>query len=173
MKTNSMTIRASSPRLPNHDRSSESGFTLTETAASLVILMVVGLGVASLFVYATNINSGANDREMASAIGQKRMEWLRTMQYSAATRNLAYSYPNGGLGATSNTGVSETETRAGRTYSVVTRIQDTSVVPAGMPDAGQPTLKTIIVTVTPQGAGTFLGSVTLSTQRSTLTPGAY
>lgn len=154
-------------------RSSERGFTLAETAFSLVILMVVGLGVASLFAYATNANSGANDREMATAIGQKRMEWLRNMQFSAVTRNLAYSYPNGGLGATGDDGVVETETRAGRTYSVVTRIQNTGVVPAGMPDAGQPTLKTITITVTPQAAGMFLGSVTLSTQRSTLAPGTY
>jgi len=173
MATNAITIPAPSPHLASDYRVSEKGFTLMETAASLVILMVVGLGVASLFVYSTNINSGATDREMASAIGQKRMEWLRNMQYSAATRNLAYSYPNGGLGATDDDGVLETETRAGRTYSVVTRIQNTSVVPAGMPQAGESTLKTITITVTPQGAGTFLGSVNLSTQRSTLTPGAY
>ncbi len=153
--------------------SSEAGFTLVETAISLVVLMVVSLGVASLFAYATNANSGATDREMATAIAQKRMEWLRNMDFSANTRNLAYGYPNGGLAATSADGVTETETRAGRRYSVVTRIQNTNVVPVGLPDAGQATLKTVTITVTPQGAGTFLGSVTLSTQRSSLATGTY
>lgn len=143
-----------------------------ETAVSLVIMMVVGIGVASLFAYATNANSAANDREMASAIAQKRMEWLRNMPFSAANRNLAYSYPNGGLGATSVDGVEETETRAGRTYSVLTTIEDTEVVPAGSPDEGEATLKTITIVVTPHN-GIVLGSVTLSAQRSTLVPGTF
>lgn len=151
---------------------SQRGFSLLETSLTLVIMMVVGLGVASLFAYATNANSAANDREMASAIAQKRMEWLRNMPFSATTRSLAYSYPNGGLAATAAAGVLETETRAGRNYTVVTRIDDTSAVPAGNPDEGQPTLKTITITVTPQ-SGIVLGSITLSVQRSTLAHGTF
>ena len=151
---------------------SQKGFTLLETCLTLVIMMIVGLGVASLFAYAINGNSAANDREMASAIAQKRMEWLRNMPFSATTRNLAYGYPNGGMAATAAAGVSETETRAGRTYRVVTRIDNTSVVPAGRPDAGQPTLKTITLTVTPS-SGIILGSVVLTMQRSTLAHGTF
>jgi Tfp pilus assembly protein PilV len=151
----------------------EQGFTLMETAVSLVIMMVIGLGAASLFAYATNSNSGATDRELAMAVSQKRMEWLRNMPFSVTTRNLAYSYPNGGLGATSSSGTTETETSSGRTYTVLTRIENTNVVPAGQPDAGEPTVKTITITVTPQGAGSALGAVALSSQRSTLVPGTY
>ena len=136
------------------------------------LMMVIGLGAAALFAYSTNANSGATDRELAMAIAQKRLEWLRNMPFSTANRDLAYSYPNGGLGATSSSGTTETETSSGRTYTIVTRIQNTSVVPAGQPDEGEPTVKTITITVTPQ-AGTALGSVTLSTQRSTLVPGTY
>lgn len=150
-------------------RFAEGGFTLIETAISLVIMMIIGLGAASLFAYATMANSGANDRELAMAVAQKRMEWLRSIPFSVTTRNLAYSYPNGGLGATA--GTMETETSTGRTYTIVTTIADTSVVPAGQPDAGQPTVKTITLRVTPQGAGPALGSVTLSSERSTLVPG--
>ena len=152
-------------------RSTEQGFTLMETAVSLVIMMVIGLGAASLFAYATMANSGATDRELAMAVAQKRMEWLRNMSFSVTTRNLAYSYPNGGMGAT--TGTTETETSSGRAYTVVTVIEDTRVVPAGQPDAGQPVLKTITIRVTPQGAGPALGGVILSSQRSTLVPGTY
>ena len=152
-------------------RSREQGFTLIETAVSLVIMMVIGLGAASLFAYATMANSGATDRELAMAVAQKRMEWLRTIPFSVTTRNLAYSYPNGGLGAT--TGTTETETSSGRAYTVVTVIEDTRVVPAGLPEAGQPTVKTITIRVTPQSAGPALGGVSLSSQRSTLVPGSY
>lgn len=152
-------------------RSGEHGFTLMEITVSLVIMMIIGLGAASLFAYAINSNSGATDRELAMAVAQKRMEWLRNMPFSVTTRNLAYSYPSGGLAAT--TGTTETETSSGRPYRIVTTIADTSVVPAGQPDAGQPTVKTITITVTPQGAGLALGAVTLSSQRSTLVPGTY
>jgi Tfp pilus assembly protein PilV len=151
--------------------SSEQGFTLLEVAVSLVIMMIIGLGAASLFAYATNANSGATDRELAMAVAQKRMEWLRSIPFSAPNRNLAYSYPNGGLGATA--GTTETETSSGRTYRIVTTIVNTSVVPAGLPDAGQPTVKTITIIVTPQGAGLALGAVALSSQRTTLVPGTY
>jgi hypothetical protein len=134
-------------------------------------MMVIGLGAASLFAYATMANSGAADRDLAMAVAQKRMEWLRTIPFSATTRNLAYAYPNGGLGATA--GVTETEFSSGRTYRIVTVIVNSAVVPVGQPEAGQPTVKTISVTVTPEGAGPALGSVTLSSQRTTLVPGNF
>jgi Tfp pilus assembly protein PilV len=168
-----MSVRRPKSTRAMKGRSSERGFTLLETAIALVIMMVVALGVASLFVYSANINSGANDREVAAAIAQKRIEWLRNVPFSAATRDTAYSYPDGGLGVTPTAGISETETLARRTYTVLTKIENTSVVPAGKPDAGEPTVKTITITVTPQAAGTALGSVRLSTQRSTLVPGTY
>jgi Tfp pilus assembly protein PilV len=153
--------------------SPEKGFTLLETAIALVIMMIVGLGVASLFTYATRANGSADDRELAMAVGQKRMEMLRTIPFTTVTRNVAFSYPNGGLGATSTAGVVETVTNAGRSYVVRTIIQNTSVVPAGNPDAGQPTVKSIQVSITPLGSGTAFDTVTLSTQRSTLVVGMY
>jgi prepilin-type N-terminal cleavage/methylation domain-containing protein len=150
----------------------ERGFTLIEVSISLVIMMIVGLGAASLFSYATKNNSAANDRELAMAVAQKRLEWLRNMPFTVQTRNLAYSYPDGGLAATALGGVTETVVSGGRTYVVTTVIQDTETVPAGDPDANQPTVKTIIITVATTGAAP-LGSVTLTTQRSTLVPGIY
>ena len=151
----------------------EQGFTLLETAIALVLMMIVGLGVASLFSYATKANSSADDRELAMALGQKRMEMLRTVPFTTLTRNVTFSYPDGGLGATSTAGVVETVTNAGRGYQVRTIIQNTSFVPAGNPDAGEPTVKSIQVSVTPLGAATAFETVTLTTQRSTLVPGMY
>lgn len=152
---------------------SEQGFTLMETAVALVMMMVVSLGAASLFAYASNANSNADDRELAMAIAQKRFEWLRTIPFTTQTRGLAYSYPNGGLAATSPDGVVETVTNAGRSYQVRTTILDMSFVPNGNPDQGAPILKTIKISVTPLGAAVVFPAVTISTQRSTQVTGIY
>ena len=149
------------------------GFTLLESAIALVVLMVIGLGIASLFTYAIKANSRADDRELAMAIAQKRMEWLRTIPFTTQTRSLAFAYPNGGLAATSAGGVTETVTNAGRSFVVNTIIQDLSVVPVGNPDAGASTVKRLQVSVTPSGAQTAFESVTITTQRSTQVTGIY
>src|SRR6185369_9411744 len=141
----------------------QQGFTLLEAAIALVILMIIGLGIASLFTYAIQANANADDRELSMAIAQKRMEWLRTIPFTTQTRHVAYSYPSGGLEATSTSGVSETVTNAGRSYTVVTVISNLSTVPVGNPDAGEPTSKLIQVSVTPLGAATAFETVTLVT----------
>src|ERR1041385_5817457 len=157
----------------DHQHTKQAGFTLLEAAIALVILMIIGLGIASLFTYAIQANSNADDRELAMAIAQKRMEWLRTIPFTTQTRHLAFSYPNGGLEVTSATGVDETVTNAGRSYTVNTVIQNLSVVPVGKPDAGEPTVKSIKVSVTPLGAATTFETVSVTTQRSTQVTGSY
>jgi Tfp pilus assembly protein PilV len=152
---------------------SQSGFTLLEAAIALVILMVIGLGIASLFTYSISANSKADDRELAMAIAQKRMEWLRTIPFTTQTRGVAYSYPDGGLAATATAGVSETVTNAGRSYTVITTISDLNFVPSGQPDAGACTLKRIQVSVTPVTATTNFETVIVYTLRSTQVTGSY
>jgi len=154
----------------NH--SAQRGFTLLEAAIALVILMIIGLGIASLFTYAIQANARADDRELAMALAQKRMEWLRTIPFTTQTRTLNYSYPNGGLAQTS-VPVNETVTNAGRPYVVTTIITDLSVVPAGNPDEGAPTMKRVQVNVTPLGAATAFETVTITTLRSTQVVGNY
>jgi uncharacterized protein (TIGR02598 family) len=151
----------------------QAGFTLLEAAIALVILMIIGLGIASLFTYAIRANGSADDRELAMAVAQKRMEWLRTIPFTTQTRHVSYSYPDGGLEVTSTSGVAETVTNAGRSYTVRTIIQDVSTVPTGNPDAGEPTVKRIQVSVTPLGAATNFETVTVTTQRSTQVTGIY
>ena len=151
----------------------QQGFTLLEAAIALVILMIIGLGIASLFTYAIQANGNADDRELAMAIAQKRMEWMRTIPFTTQTRQVAYAFPDGGLAATATEGVTETVTNAGRGYTVNTVIQDLSFVPAGNHDAGAPTLKRIQLSVTPVGAVTAFETVTVTTQRSTQVTGIY
>jgi Tfp pilus assembly protein PilV len=149
------------------------GFTVLEAAIALVILMIIGLGVASLFTYSIQANGRADDRELAMTIAQKRMEWLRQIPFTTQTRSVAYSFPDGGLAATATAGVSETVTNAGRSYTVNTIISDLNFVPVGQPDAGACTRKRIQVSVTPATATTNFETVTVSTQRTTQVVGSY
>jgi len=150
----------------NKHKQNQHGFTLLEAAIAMVIIMIIGLGIASVFAYATQANERADDRELAMATAQKRMEWLRTIPFTTQTRSVAYSFPDGGLQATSPGGVTETVTNAGRSYSVNTVIEDLSFVPAGNPDAGAATVKRLKVAVTPAGALTSFETVTITTVRS-------
>jgi uncharacterized protein (TIGR02598 family) len=158
--------------VPENRACGQRGFTLLETATALVIIMIVGLGIASLFTYAINANAHADDRELAMAIVQKRMEWFRTIPFTTQTRYVAYSYPDGGLKATPAE-ITETVTNAGRSFTVKTTIEDVNLVPVGNPDEGAPTLKRIKISVTPVGAQTTFETVSVSTQRSTQVVGSY
>ena len=130
----------------------QSGFTLMEAAIAMVIMMVAVLGSASVFSYSINYNSGAADREFAMAIAQKQMEQLRNVPFTDASLN-------------ATAGITTTIVRAGRSYTVTTSIVHSNTI------AGQPTLKTITVQVTPTASD--LGSVTLRTQRATVLDGPY
>lgn len=138
----------------------DSGFTILETAIALVLMAIVGLGVASLFAYSVKNNVSAGDRELAMAVGQQKLEQLRNVAFNDAS-----------LTATSAS--SATLTRAGRTYTVTTTITDSNVI------NGQATTKTINIKVTPNSDGatwattisSIYGSVTLVSVRSALTIG--
>jgi Tfp pilus assembly protein PilV len=134
--------------------SEQAGFTIVETCIALVIMFVAVLGSVSLFAYSIQNNSSANDRELAMAVAQKKVEELRNA-----------SFTNASLNATDENGVTVTVTNAGRTYTEVTWITNSNLVD------GLPTLKTITVQVTP--LGTALGSVTLRSVRTKNTIGPY
>ena len=145
------------PKFPQTSQRDERGFTLMETAIAFVILMIVGLGAASLFAYSASNTSTSNDRQLAMAVGQQRIEELRAVLFTDPS-------------LTATAGTDTNVTSAGRPYLVRTVITDSNVVD------GQPTLKTISVRVVPLGAGpgwassiaSLFGSVTLITERSTL-----
>jgi Tfp pilus assembly protein PilV len=144
----------------NHGNS-EAGFTLLETTISMVLMAIVGLGVASLFTFAAKSTSNAADREMATAVAQQRLEQLRNVAFTDAS-----------LAATAASGSPATVTRLGRQYNIKTVIADSLTINS------KATLKTITVTVTPLSASatwsnvaTVFGSVTLVTNRSSLATG--
>jgi Tfp pilus assembly protein PilV len=133
----------------------ERGFTLVETTIALVVMMIIGLGVASLFVFAINYNSGAHDRLSSLAIAQQRMERWRKTPFTDAAYSSAPS--------------TETITSAGRSYNVTTTICSTSFC------GGSSTLKLIKIEVTPLGAnGQWAATpITVMSLRATPVVGSY
>ena len=138
----------------------EDGFTLIETSIALVVMMVVGLGAASLFFYAIGANSTSRDRELSMAVAQQQMERLRNVEFLDLETTV-----------TAIGGANKTEQSAGRNYEVATTIVETF--------AGNASQKTITVQVTPAGDTVLtgitrvFGGVTLVTVRSSTGVGPY
>jgi Tfp pilus assembly protein PilV len=137
-------------------RDGEGGFTLIEICISLIIMMIAGLGVASVFSFAVTYNQGAADRARAYAIAQQKVEIIRATPYADLTAALATAHTE-----TVEDGTSGTDLRR---FNVTMNITTNELVIAGTPRR-----KTITVTVTPQslsGAHWSSGAVSLVTQRA-------
>src|SRR3989442_9206401 len=135
----------------------ERGFSLIETSIALVILMVAGLGVVSLFTYSIQYNSGGNDRALAISIAQQQMEQFRSVAFADPI-----------LAVSAATVLSPDTVSNGRTYQV------TKTVTGSNNDAsGNPTLKTITIQVDPASSGWAGFPVILRTTRSATTTGTH
>ena len=139
---------------PNIKFENSQGFSLLETSIALVIMMVVTLGTASLYVYATNYNAGSADRAASLAIAQQKMERLRRTEFSGADM-------------TAGTTTADV-TYANHHYTMVTTICATS-------DCGGSAVRKIItVQVTPQGSKAWMNvPITLVAERATGEIGSY
>ena len=136
---------------------SQQGFTLIETSIALLILMVAGLGVASLFTYSIRYNTGGNDRAVALSIAQQHIEQFRSVPFTDSILNV-----------TSATVLSPNTVSNGRTYKV------TKTVTGSNNDVdGNPTLKTITIRVEPTSSGWAGFPVILRTIRSARTMGTH
>lgn len=139
------------------NRKCERGFTLVETAISMVVMMVAGLAVSSLFVFSTQNNVGGNERALAMAVAQQQMEQLRSVSFDSTTLN---------AGTTTSTVRS-----SDRDYTVVKAITDEI-----NPNNAVKQLRKITITVTPTGGarGNWTRSpVTLVALRSTIAQGSF
>lgn len=111
----------------------EHGFSIIETTIAMVIIMIVCMGAAKLFIFATNYNSGAEDKARAMAIGQREMERYRAVHFDDASLNVASS--------------SKSVVAQGRSFTVQTTICATSGC------GGSASLKIITIAVQPMSAG--------------------
>jgi Tfp pilus assembly protein PilV len=147
MKTNAKTT----------NRKSECGFTLIETSIAMVVMMVAGLAVSSLFMFSMQNNVGGNERALAMAVAQQQLEQLRSVTFEDASLN---------VGTTNST-----VTSGGHDYAVVKTITDDT-----NPNGSNKQLRRISITVTPLGGshGNWTRSpVTLVSLRSTLAAGNF
>ena len=135
----------------------ERGFTLIETSISMVVMMVAGLAVSSLFVFSMQNNVGGNERALAMAVAQQQLEQLRSVTFEDTTMN---------AGTTTST-----ISNGDHNYSVVRTITDETNA-----NGSNKQLRKITITVTPLGGshGTWTRTpVTLVSFRSTLAPGSF
>ena len=135
----------------------ERGFTLIETSIALVILMVAGLGVASLFTFSIQYNTGGNDRALAISIAQQQIESLRSVAFTDPTLHVSAA-----------TVLSPDIVSNGRTYRVTK-----TVTGSNNNVSGNPTSKTITIQVNPTSSGWAGLPVILRTMRSAASTGTY
>ena len=135
----------------------ERGFTLLETTIALLVMMIVMLGVASVFAFAVANNSNGADRAQTLAVAQQSLEAFRNLEYSeTATHQDLTAGPHTLTVKRGQPG------NVGREYKVDWTVAD---------NASQ-TLKTITLKVTPITAGPSWASapswasVTIVTQRA-------
>lgn len=142
-------------KTPN--KKGERGFTLIETSISMVVMMVAGLAVSSLFVFSMQNNVGGNERALAMAVAQQQLEQLRSVSFEDATMT---------VGSTTTT-----ITNGEHNYTVVKAITDET-----NNDGSAKQLRKITITVTPVGGshGEWTRTpVTLVSLRSSLAPGIF
>jgi len=110
----------------------KNGFTLIETCIAMVMLMIVVCGVLPLGVYALKYNSAAAIRAGAVTAAQRKLEQLRASSFTSCTSSSEVVT------------VGPTESQS---YTVDVRVTDVTTA-----------LKTIRITVTPQGRSTSGGT---------------
>jgi Tfp pilus assembly protein PilV len=139
-----------------NDKQGQGGFTLVETCISMVVMMIAGLAVSSLFVFSLQNNVGGADRALGMGVAQQQLERLRSVAYEDTTLD---------VGTTT-----ATVTSGERTYTVVKTIAlETN------DDNSSKQLKKITIVVTPtEGAPAWTRTpVTLVSLRSSLASGIY
>jgi len=144
-------------KLINKNKDNERGFSLIETCIAMVVMMVAGLAVASLFVFSLQNNVGGNERALAMSVAQQQLERLRSVSFEDALMN---------VGSTTST-----VTSGGHSYTVVNTITNET-----NPNTSNKQLRKITITVTPNGGsrGNWTRSpVTLVSLRSTLAFGSF
>ena len=69
-----------SPKI-SHGERTDKGFTLVEVLIAAMIMIILAVGVLSVFSFATKINAGNNLRAQALTVLQKEVEYYRSLKY--------------------------------------------------------------------------------------------
>ena len=141
----------------------ERGFTIIETSIALCVMLIAGMGVVSVFLYAANYGSAASDRARALALAQERMEQVRSMAYA----DLAFLDDDDDFNGKVTVGSTAKGQADARTFAVATTVENDPVT--GATNSRQ---KRITITVTPDTPQAWAGSVQLRLSRSENVTGA-
>lgn len=132
----------------------QKGFNLIECVIALLLVMVAGLAITSVFFFSSRNSSSARKRLGALRLAQQRIEEIRTKPFNNLTS-----------GTTNENNVVFEE----QTYSVTLNITDSDLVTTT--DAPGPEIKLVTYTVTPLNNSNIGESITLTTVRSAIRPG--
>jgi len=143
--------------METQDHTNVRGFTLIETCAAMVMLMIVVCGVLPLGFYALKYNSAAAIRAGAVMAAQRKLEQLRAGSFTSC------------ISSSEVTTVGPTDSQ---TYTIDVTVTEVTT-----------TLKNITITVTPQGRSTsggvysgnegwMRGQVVVYTKRTTSSTGS-
>ena len=146
-------------------RANQRGFTVLETAVAMLVMMVVGLGATSLFLYAVRFNAGASDRAMALAVAQQQLEELRAVPWDDP---LLTATQAAGTAVCTQNAPCYTANRPFLATKIVTDSMNVTIN-----GVTRPTMKTITIQVTPLRGGMpwTNGAVSVTAQRATLLRG--
>lgn len=130
------------------------GFGLIECVIALLLVMMAGLAITSVFFFSSRNSANARKRLGSLRLAQQRIEEIRTRSFNNLT-----------AGTTTENNVVFEEQK----YTVVLNITDNDLVTTS--DAPGPETKLITYTVTPLNNSNIGETVTLTTVRSAIRPG--
>jgi len=130
--------------------SDERGFTIVEVIVASFILIIICVGTAQTFIFATRINRGNNLRMQALAVLQREVEEFRSFKYTPLAPDVRL---NGGNYPTYKTGGSAPVSADGRAFNIAVTI-DNDVATGGIQTGNESTttFKEITIRAVPQVA---------------------
>lgn len=120
----------------------EQGFSLVEALVAIVILLIVLLGVFSVFTYSIIFNTGNNNRSQALSVLQREVEVMRSAKFTPVTTSTNPDL-TGGVKAPR-----EATAGDGSRYRVEITVDDDPFT-AGVQTVSTSTLKEITIKVSP------------------------
>lgn len=132
----------------------DKGFNLIECVIALLLVLIAGLGITSVFIFSSQNSANARKRLGSLRLAQQRIEEVRTKTFNNLTAGTT----------TENNVVFEQQK-----YMVILNVTDNDLVTTS--DAPGPETKLVTYTVTPLNNSKIGETVTLTTIRSVVRPG--
>jgi type II secretory pathway pseudopilin PulG len=133
-ENNKMTVKKSAFKNSN-------GFTLIEVLVAASLMIVLCVGLLSVFSYVVKINRGENIRLQALSILQQKVEFYRSLRFSPYGTS-------SDLGARSEQNVGTLQSADGRYFNILVSIDDDPIT-AGIQTNAASKFKEITITAVP------------------------